>query len=706
MTRARALLTAALLAAGAAHADANIMLDGNNGDWINTTTCLTDQTGDSANGIDLTRVCLENNNSSGNTGNLFGLFEAASGFGNAQDRYFGFFIDRNNDGAVTAADEVWAIHFSRNAMTPDNLTVYEPVTYNVKRTYGSNTSNCGGPAGANGWGGFQRNSNSGAAPRGVVELRISYGCLGLTAGTDERLMQLGVYPNFDVTNSVYYDGTNNTIVLAGPPPDVINFTIAAGANQNRLTWTNPTPHLGTLVLRSTGSAPNTPPAAQVTYTVGQNIGNATVRYVDDNGSTTNAFTDTGLVNGTRYFYKIYNHHQRKTYSSGAAPSSQGLFADPTSKTGGAPYWCYSVGFPSLQQPTTELGQRVFTASNGRMVTANLTQPGANDGWEAWRPAQLDGGVQSRATLVPLAGRAGNWLVVGDQSGRGYLIDSDTGAIDWVTAKLGDAIQGQPVAQLYAFSDAGFRSAHPNRDLLFFGTRNNSTTNNAVYGISSVNGQAVWTYQPGNLNIISGGMAVDYDREQVWVASRGNPSLRVLSTVNGALAGSVSGLGDLDHGVNLRFTGGAWREAVTINTAGTVYGVDLATRQVRWSRALGAAPSAWVFPLSTGFIASVQGATNQLRRYDVLPDAGTALVWQTTLAGANGISVDFASQTFYAAGTSGVLRQMSLSDGGTVREVRLADGGTPLGHPTYDPTSGRVHVGTFDGRVCAFPAPLP
>jgi hypothetical protein len=700
----RALVITSLIAAARAFADATITIDGMNSDWAGTTTCESDPLGDGSNGIDLTRVCQDNDNSSGNNGYLYALFEATNGFGTVADRYFGYYYDKNNDGVVTQnGDEVWAVHFSGNATTPTDLTVYQPNTFTVLRTY-TMTSDCGGSGTANGWSAFQSN-NLATAPKGIVEMRIAYGCLGLTFGNDNRLMQYGVYPNFDTVSSIYYDGTNDTVTPAGPPPDLVSFSITAGSAQNQLWWTNPSLHQGVLVLRSTGSAPNTAPVAQTVYAVGGTLGNATVRYVDGNAttSTVNVFSDTGLANGTRYFYKIYNHHQHQTYSAGNAPSSAGLFAEPTAKTGGSPLWCYSVGFSTLQQPTTELGATVFTGSNGGSLTANQTQAGASDGFERWRPAQLNGAVQSRPTLVPLAGRTGNYLITGDQTGRGYLISASTGAVQWTTAQLGDAIQGQPVVQLNAYANAAFQAAHPGRDVVFFATRNTSATNNKVYGVSSVSGAVLWTYQPGNLNIINGGMAVDYVNNRLWVASTtATNSVRVLSTLDGSQLAQLN-LGAIDYGVNLRFVGGVATEAVTMATPGTVYGVDLSTMAVKWSRNVGVTATAWAYPLNTGFIAAV---TNSLRRWDVLPDAGSTQVWSANVPGASGITIDYTTQTLYVGGSGSVLRQIELTDGGTRKSLTMPGTTTTFGQPTLDTTAGRLHVGTLDGRLCAFPAPFP
>jgi len=495
---------------------------------------------------------------------------------------------------------------------------------------------------------------------------------------------------------------------APPTPRVRNVTAVSGSGQVRLAWTNVAPHTGVIIARRPNAAVTWTPNNGTTYNMGQQVsnmgGNPTVIVYAETTSAAAAFTNTtGLTNGSRYFYKVFAFANGRIYASGDVPTSQGIFSVPTAQTGQSPLWCYSVGFPTVQQPTTELGSRVFTASNGGTLTGSLTQPGGSDGWEAWRPQQLDGGVQNRATLVPLQGRTGNYLVTGDQSGRAYVVRASDGALIWTSPDLGEVIQGQPVAQLFAFANAAFQAAHPNRDVIFIATRNNSTTNNKVYGLSSADGSILWTYPPTNsMDIVSGGMAVDYANNRLWVASRGNPSLRVVSTLNGAQVATFN-LGAIDNGVNLRFVGGVATEAVTINNAGTVYGIDLTALAQRWSVSIGVAPTAWAFPLNTGFIASVTGS---LRRYDVLPDAGTVAVWSANVPGAGGITIDYANQQLYVGGSSSRLRQINLADGGTTRALTMPGTATTFGHPTLDTTAGRLHVGTLDGRLCAFPAPLP
>ncbi|MFT3841405.1 MAG: PQQ-binding-like beta-propeller repeat protein [Myxococcaceae bacterium] len=697
----RALTAAALLVAGAAWADANITVDGAVTDWASVTSCLADPAGDAQNGVDITKVCVENNNNSGSNGFLFTLYQSAASFPTNVEHYVGFYFDTNNNGVFdTNADDVWALHFPVNATTPDSLQVFTPTTYNLKRSYTS-TTNCGGSGSNNGWSGKQSGAN--------IEMAVAYGCLGggFAFNADYRLMELGVYPNFDLTSNVFYDGTADVLELAAPPNDVANPVAVAGNARNTLVWTNPSLHRGVLVLRGT-AVPNTAPVKGTTYTANQTLGNATVIYADDNKSTVSTFADTGRTNGTRYFYKVYNHHQFHTYSAGSAPTSSGLFSEPTAQSGSSPFWCYSVGFPSMQQPTTELGAAVFTASNGGAVTANRTTVGtpSTDGSERWRPVQLSAAVQNRPTLVPLTGVANKVLITGDQAGHGYAIDDGTGQVLWTAnggAALGNAVQGQPVAQLYAYANAAFQTANPNRDLIFFATRNTSATNNKVYAVSGQTGAVVWTYAPNNLDIVSGGMMVDYTNNHLFVAARSNggaqTSLRVLNSLTGAQLAALN-VGDVDFGVNLDFSS---NQAYLVNNAGTAYGISLTSLAVVWSSTVGAT-SSWIYPTGNGFIASLKSGV--VRRYGVSGTTVTQL-WSATVPGPSGVTLDYTLQKAFVGGSDGKLRQLDLAAGTIDKTLTVTTvAPTDLGMPTLDTTASRLHVGTMDGRICAFPDPLP
>ncbi len=431
---------------------------------------------------------------------------------------------------------------------------------------------------------------------------------------------------------------------------------------------------------------------------------ATLVYVDNGAGAANKATDATVTAGVRYFYKTFSHANTLQYANGAVPSSTGLFSEVTSSASPSSKWCYSVGFASLQQPVTSLGVAVFTSNTSGSVTANVTTPAntGTDGNERWRPVQLGGSTQSRPLFVPT--EVGDLLITGDFSGRVTAINPVTGATVWTSPVLGTRVQGQPVAQLKAYANSTFLATHSNRDLIFVGSRNTgSTTNNQVFALSSVNGTIVWTYTPGNLDYISGGMAVDYERNRLYVGAHNG--LRVLNSVTGAQVASLLAGSQLDYGVNLDFGGGVASSVYTVTVGGVATGIDLATMTVKWNTTIGAT-SNWIFPTGNGFIAPMQAGS--IRRYAVQSDGGTPLVWERTGTGIpTGATVDYANSKVYAGSVDGKLRQIDFNDGGLDKTYTVTTT-APLGvgFPTIDRTVNRLHVGTADGRICAFPIPLP
>ncbi len=700
----RALWLLFTLVPAAVLADTNITIDGSTNDWNNVTTCFSEPTGDGQGGIDLTRACIENNNSSGSNGSLFTLYQAAS-LPN-EDRWFGFSIDLNNDGVITNADEVWAVYFARNGNTSgDALQVYDPITYTVRRQYNRGV-NCGSSGTNRAWS-ARRNGN-------VIELAIGYGCLGLTTGTDKRRFQLGAYPNFDTTVGAYYDGVAGTLVTEGPAPDVISFTVLSTNGQSKLNWTNPAGIDGLIVLRSVDNPPSQVPSRTASpYAVGNQLGNATVVYANYAGNPVSTLTQSGQSNGTRYHYKIYTHHQHRTYSPGLAPSSQGLLSIPTNQQSGSPRWCYNVGLPTTQQPFTEAGAAVYTSSNARAFTGNvISNTTSTDGNERWRPVQLSGVVQSRATVVGLHNRTGTYILTGDHTGRAYCINSATGALVWTANSgnsIGERIQAQAAVQLREYADAAFRAKWPNMDLVFFATRNNSTTNNRVVAVSSVDGSVKWTYQPNNLDIVSGGMMVDYAKNRLWVASRagsnGNQaSLRAINTLTGAEAVKLN-LGDIDAAVVRNSLN---NEAYVAANNGWAYGIDLSANNPttwKWRHAMGGAVAGYLMPVGQGFLAST--ATG-VQRYAVDPVTKVVTpVWSkaTAINGATAARVDFAIGKLYVGDALGRLHQLDLATGANEKSIQLSS--LALGMPSLDTstTPKRLYVGGLDGRLCAVNLPL-
>jgi len=705
MTRsAPALLL--LLLPGLALADAGITVDGLTRDWAGTRTCFPEVTGDANGQVDLHRVCLQNDNSSGSAGSLFLLMEAASPFSSQLAISYGYGLDHNSNGRLDQVDSYWDVVFpatgNKQPPSTDPIRLEHWVNARLVASYLPGQG-CGGPAGSNGWSAKRTGT--------AMELAVSYGCLGLSFGTDSLAFQAGVTPTFDSTAFMYYDGTNGSLAVAAPPPDVGALTARAIPGVVQLKWTNPAAHEGVLILRSTAAPPDTRPVDQTVYLPEQLLGNAKVLY-SDRFSSVSTITNSGLTNGTRYYYRVYNHHQNLTYSLGDTPPG-GISAVPQARTGANPLWCYSTGFPNTLQPVTDLGVAVYSAGNLGAITANVTDTGnvSNDGVEKFRPVSVGAPVQSRFLLSTLAGHSGKYTVVGDQNGRVTAVNAATGAVLWVAnggVPLGERVQSQPIAQLASRANAAYLAVHAGRDLIFVGTRNTSTPNK-VYALSSVTGQPVWTYAPGDLGMMNGGFMVDYEYNRLFVAARGAGSLRVLNSVTGQEVAppltSRFNLGDIDTGVvrDQGYTTPATGDdsAVVVNATGAVTAIDITTLVQRWSVNVGAT-STFVTPTGGGFIASVK--TGTVQRWRITTGPAPALMWSAAVPSPSGVRIDFVGQKIFAGGSDGYLYEMDTITGASRRfPVSL---GLAVGTPTIDTVVNRLHVGSVDGRLCAFGLPFP
>ncbi len=706
-----------------AWAKKTIVVDGNASDWSDVTTCVNDPVGDitAGSGFDIDKACVTSDNTSANTGFMYFYVNFAATAPTTVNRWVEVFWDKDNNNVYTTADETFTLYFAANNTTgiPDALQVWDPTNLHgsPRRSY-TNTADCGGNASSNGW--------SGRLVGNVVEMKLAYGCFPLTNGADERMFALNAEPpGYDTTTYFYYDGTADVLTTTvSPTPEVAAFAAVAQNGKNKLIWTNPTSslaavHEGVVVLRSTTTFTTTPVNGTL-YAVGNTIGSTTVACVTSGGSTANSCVDdnngAGLTNGTRYVYRVFNylHPTRRVYSAGAVPSTSGISSAPTDGTGNNPRWCYATGSAAVLQPTTELATAVYSAGNAGFIAANNTAVGsASDGDERWRAVALTSPVQNRYPIVPLYGRTGNYLIVADRgvsaSGiapRVYVISATDGSVVWSTALTGEtSVQSQPTVQLRNYASGTFPGTVGNRDLIFVATRN-GTSNNKVYALSSVDGSVVWTYNPGNLNVVNGGMAVDYNTNRLVVASRratGQSSLRILDSTTGTEAFTGLNLSNIDTGANIDFQS---NQAYVVNTGGTAYGVSLATGAQVWSSNIGATTS-WIFPVGNGFIASLTGG--QVRRYTVSGSTVTQMWATASLGTPSGVVLDYANQKALVGvvnGSAMSIRQLNLATGAVEKTIAVSSWGTlGIGTPSFDKTASRVSVGLNDGRICSFAYPF-
>lgn len=180
-----------------------------------------------------------------------------------------------------------------------------------------------------------------------------------------------------------------------------------GNGQVTLNWHNPavSTYYRTLVLGKSGGAVTAVPAAGVSYTQGQTVGDATVLFV----GTDEHFVHTGLPNDIAQHYAIYAFDADKTYAAGEA-----LAATPTAMLGS--YLFTGLGVTgdartphdeATAVPFVQFGSLALV-KGGTSVAEISTVAGATDNAFAIRKANttatIDTGEYLKFTIQPTGGR--------------------------------------------------------------------------------------------------------------------------------------------------------------------------------------------------------------------------------------------------------------------------------------------------------------
>ncbi len=536
---------------------------------------------------------------------------------------------------------------------------------------------------------------------------IAYASIGTVTATSPTAHRVHVIYSDLTTGRA--DGTV-TVAINRPVPDVIIPVAVATPGRVHFTWSNPALHDGVLLLRAAGAPPNTAPSAGRRYPAGTTLGNAMVVF-EDGLSFNTSFADSGLSNGLLYYYRLYNRDEFGLYSPGNVPATSPnnyLLVVTPGTTASDALWCSTTGLPSLQQPFTDLGQAIYQSTNGSFFTGNVITVGAPiNGNEKWRPALTRGVVQARPTAQRLGGDTEPSLFVGDQLGYAYRISAATGAIAWTGnggLALGEVIQAQSVVTLRAYTSTSFQARYPT-DLAFFATRNSTNrSSNSVRGLRADTGAQLYSYQPGDLDQVTGAPLFDYLGNTLWVASlrTAGPSLRVLDVLNPAALPllTVSDLGDIPTGVTRH---GNVNQALVVDRNGVARGYSMATRTMAWQLNVGGPVTTPLVPYLTDFFAST---STGVQRFHIDTALGTVNpVWAapTPMRLPTSVRIDAAAGKLYVGDADGFLRRLNLLTGAVEGSVKVSTvGGVSM--PSLDNTAGlkRVYVGTADGRLCAYP----
>jgi outer membrane protein assembly factor BamB len=502
--------------------------------------------------------------------------------------------------------------------------------------------------------------------------------------------------------------------------------VVASARSGQVTvyWSSANP---VVILRKAGAPflDTEAPQSATSYSAGGAIGAATVVY---NGSASAAgttctgttCTSTGLTNDTTYYYMVFSKSASACYSSGSA-----INATPA---GTAPQWSYATTAATMAPVALDpWSDKIVAGSNDDKVHGKS----AADGTLLFAPFIAGGPIQSRPAVIPAAFRTPTSAVsvayVTSQDGYLYAVNTASGAQVWQAgvscpspcSPLGSMLQGGAAVWLQAFAPLTFTGG-VTADVVIVATRNTGTssdTNNKVYAVNGSTGAIVWTFAPGNMDIVSSTPYLDYSRNTVWVTSRSKSgtqsSLWKLDAATGTLASGTStwSFGDIDSSPIASADGTLLYVGTNAGDLKAVRVVDrdsqLAGTSVSHTPASGAGAIrgmpwwlSWdaVGAATPDTIIFVRNLTVHSVNFN-----GTAFSsnWTQTLTWTPSSPVDDAAGNLYFGGSDGKVHRLSVGAGTDLAQVPATAISGTFGEPSINWDRGVIHVGGSDGHIYTF-----
>ena len=286
----------------------------------------------------------------------------------------------------------------------------------------------------------------------------------------------------------------------------------------------------------------------------------------------------------------------------------------------------------------------------------------------------------------------------------------------LTTGAGSGFQAAPAVQVKSFSGVGYTLAF---DTVIVATRNvgaGSTTNNKVFGLNGNTGATVWTFNPGNMDIVSATPYIDYVNNMAWVTSRsiggiGQPSLWKINTNTGNLSASFN-LNDIDQAPSQNFDG---KILYVTTNGGLLYAVRTDINGCSPNTgALGVVPRGFPIPIETAALNDdvfFSTSTGVSKVHVAYPSAGCGAFTFTPSPGGwanpaitNPSSLMFTSppqaEFMYVGSSDGHLYKINPTTGANVTN-RLINAGAIIGDPSFDTFTLKFYIGDSTGHVFSF-----